>query len=142
VWFVPSPDGPFAGTNPNLPFWAAGLAAPDAARMHDPAFSARVRRAALAISEVVDTTAILPDLETRPDVHAVIAPRRDSIRALVPQLLAAQQAHDAARWDRTADRLAAQWDAMYAAYVATARTADGKQRIEHFVAMLMGEHGG
>jgi hypothetical protein len=29
VWFVASPDGPFAGTNPNLPFWAAGLEAPD-----------------------------------------------------------------------------------------------------------------
>ncbi len=55
VWFVPSPDGPFAGTNPNLPFWAAGLDAPDASRMHDAAFSSRVRRASLALSEVIDT---------------------------------------------------------------------------------------
>src|SRR5438128_1067708 len=57
VWFVPSPDGPFAGTNPNLPYWALGLAAPDSARMHDAAFSALVRHAALALAEVADSTA-------------------------------------------------------------------------------------
>ena len=80
VWFVPSPDGPFAGTNPNLPFWAAGLDAPDASRWHDAAFNSRVRRAALALSEVVDSTAIFPNLESRPAVHAVLAARRDSVR--------------------------------------------------------------
>ena len=30
VWFVPSPDGPFAGHNPFLPFWAAGVTPPGA----------------------------------------------------------------------------------------------------------------
>lgn len=140
VWFVPSPDGPFAGTNPNLPFWAAGLDAPDASRMHDAGFSSRVRRASLALSEVVDTTAIFANLEARPAVHAVLAVRRDSVRLLIPQMLAAQNAKDHARWDAVADRLATQWDAMQSAYYSSALTTDGKARMERFVAMLLGEH--
>lgn len=141
VWFVPSPDGPFAGTNPNLPFWAAGLDAPDASRMHDAAVSSRVRRASLALSEVIDTTAIFANLESRPAVRAVLVARRDSVRALIPQLLAAQKAKNAAQWDRVADRLAAQWDAMQSAYYDSALTPAGKERMEHFVEMLMGQHG-
>ena len=96
VWFVPSPDGPFAGTNPNLPFWAVGLAAPDASRMHDPAFKSRVYRASLALAEVADTTSILPSLEQRPDVKASLFAHRDTIRTLIPELLAAQKSKDAA----------------------------------------------
>ena len=140
VWFVPSPDGPFAGTNPNLPFWAAGLDAPNASRWHDATFSSRMRRAGLALSEVVDSTAIFPNLESRPAVHAVLAARRDSVRALIPQLQAAQQSKDPKRWDAVADRLASQWDAMQAAYYDSALTPAGKERMVRFVAMLMGEH--
>jgi len=140
VWFVPSPDGPFAGTNPNLPFWAMGLAAPDSARMRDPAFSARVRRASLALAEVADTTSIFPNLEARPDVRAVLSARRDSIRALIPEFRAAQNGRDAARWDRAADRAAGQWDAIYAAYLSSARTEAGRARMEQFIAMLLGQH--
>lgn len=140
VWFVPSPDGPFAGTNPNLPFWAAGLDAPDPSRMRDQAFNARVRRAALALSEVVDTAAIFPNLESRNSVRPVLVARRDSVRALIPQLLAAQKSNDAAAWDRIADRMAKQWDAMQAAYYDSALTPGGRERMERFVTMLMGEH--
>jgi hypothetical protein len=141
VWFVPSPDGPFAGTNPNLPFWAAGLDAPAASRMHDAAFSSRVRRASLALSEAIDTTAIFPNLESRPAVRAVLVARRDSVRALIPQMLAAQKAKNSAQWDRVAERLAAQWDAMQTAYYDSALMPAGKERMEHFVEMLMGQHG-
>lgn len=142
VWFVPSPDGPFAGTNPNLPFWAVGLAAPDSARMHrDSAFDSRVRRASLALGEVVDSTSILSNLERRPETGAAIRARRDSVRALIPQLLAAQKAKDTDRWDALADKTAKQWDGMYASYLATARTKDGHDRIERYVEMLLGHHG-
>jgi hypothetical protein len=140
VWFVPSPDGPFAGTNPNLPFWALGLAAPDSARMRNARFKDRVYRASLALSEVVDSSFLFPHLEERADVQAVLGPRRDSIRALVPELLAAQEAKDAARWDRAIDRAAAQWDAIYKAYVATTRTKAGRERVEQTVQMLLGKH--
>ena len=53
---------------------------------------------------------------------------------------AAQQAKDPAAWDKIADRLASQWDAMQAAYYDSALTSAGKVRMERFVAMLMGEH--
>ncbi|MEP6619785.1 MAG: hypothetical protein ABJE47_10730 [bacterium] len=141
VWFVPSPDGPFAGTNPNLPFWALGLEAPDAARMHDAAYATRIRRATLALAEVADSTSLFPSLAMRADVRAVVVPRRDSIRALIPELRTAQAARDAARFDRAIDRAGAQWDTIYASYVASARTAEGKRRITEHVAMLMSDHG-
>jgi hypothetical protein len=141
VWLVPSPDGAFAGTNPNLPFWAAGLAAPDSARMrNDSAFSARVRHASLALAEVTDTTSIFPNLERRPDLQPVLAAHRDSIRAIVGELRVAEKTKDTARWDRALDRAAAQWDAIHAAYLASARTAQGRARMERFVDMLLGHH--
>jgi hypothetical protein len=141
VWFVASPDGPFAGTNPNLPFWAAGLAAPDSTRMHDAAFSARVRRAALAIGDATDSTSIFPRLGGRPALQPFLAPKRDSVRAVIVDLLAAQKAGDAPRWDRAAERAASLWDSMYHVYLQSARTPDVKERIEHQAAMLLGQHG-
>jgi hypothetical protein len=141
VWLVPSPDGPFAGTNPNLPFWAAGLSAPDSARMrHDSAYSSRVRRASLALAEVTDTTSIFPNLERRPDLQPVLAMHRDSIRSIVTELRAAEKTQDAAGWDRALDRAAAQWDAIYAAYLASARTPQGRVRMERYIDMLLGHH--
>jgi hypothetical protein len=141
VWFVASPDGPFAGTNPNLPFWAAGLAAPDSTRMHDPAFSARVRRAALAIGEAIDSTSIFPRLGGQPALQPLIAPKRDSVRTVIAELLAAQKASDNARWDRAADRAATLWDSIYQAYLRSARTRDVRDRIARHAAMLLGQHG-
>lgn len=140
VWFVPSPDGPFANTNPNLPFWAAGLAAPDPSRMHDAKFNMMVRRAGLGIADVTDTLSIFPRLALRPELQVAIKPYRDSVRAIIPELLAAQKSKDAARWDRAAERAAAQWDSVYQTYLATASSPMIKQRIEKRVAMLLGEH--
>jgi len=143
VWLVPSPDGAFAGTNPNLPFWAAGLSAPDSMRMRsDSAFAAQVRRASLALAEVIDTASIFPNLERRPDLQPALAAHRDSIRAIVGDLRAAEKTKDGARWDRALDRAAAQWDAIYAAYLASARTPQGKERMERFIDMLLGHHEG
>ncbi len=140
VWFVASPEGPFAGTNPNLPFWALGLAAPDSVRMRNAAFRARVYRASLALSEVVDSSFLFPSLQERTDVRGVVVPRRDSIRALIPELLAAQQARDTGRWDRVIDKAASHWDAIYKAYVGTTRTNAGREKVEQVVRMLLGKH--
>ena len=141
VWFVPSPEGPFAGTNPNLPFWALGLAAPDSVRMRNTAFKDRVYRASLALSEVADSSFLFPALEQRPDVQAVLVPRRDSIRALIPELLAAQQAKDSTRWDRAMDKAASHWDAIYKAYLGSTRMPAARERVERVVQMLLGKHG-
>jgi hypothetical protein len=141
VWFVPSPDGPFAGTNPNLPFWALGLDAPDAARMHDSAFKSRVYRASLALAEVADTSSILANLERRPEVRASLVAHRDTIRSLIPELQKAQRSKDTVRWDRTLQKAAEQWDAIQTTYIGSARTTDGRERIERFITMLLGQHG-
>lgn len=141
VWFVPSPDGPFAGTNPNLPFWALGLDAPDPVRMHEAPYATRVRRATLALAEVADSTSLFPGIALRPEVRNVLVPRRDSIRTLITELKSAQQAGDVARFDRAIDRAGAQWDAIYAAYLGAVPTALGKRRITDHVAMLMSDHG-
>jgi hypothetical protein len=140
VWFVPSPDGPFAGTNPNLPFWALGMDAPDTSRLRDSAFKSRLYRASLALAEVADTTSILANLERRPEVRASLVAHRDTIRVLVPELQKAQKSKDTARWDRALQRAADQWDAIQATYVGSARTTDGRERIERFIAMLLGRH--
>lgn len=138
VWFVPSPDGPFAGTNPNLPFWAVGLRAPDSSRWKDETFATRVRKASLALAEVADSTVMFPQLKRR--VAGQIAAHRDSVRALIPEFLAAEKGRDKARWDRAATKAAAEWDAMYATYLGAARAPAVRLRVEHYVAMLMGQH--
>jgi thioredoxin-like negative regulator of GroEL len=109
--------------------------------MSDPAYSSRIRRAAIALAEVADTSAMFPTLERRPAFHAVMNARRDSVRALIARLKAAQQAKDTPRIDTALEELAAQWDAMHALALGSAITADGRRRIEAFVAMLMSDHG-
>jgi hypothetical protein len=142
VWFLPSPDGPFAGTNPNLPFWAVGLNAPDSARMHrDADFDSRVRRASLALAEVADTTSILSNLERWTDVGEALRARRDTVRAMIPQFRAAEKAKDRARWDALATKAARQWDGMYDAYLSSATSKEGRDRIVQYVEMLLGRHG-
>ena len=97
-------------------------------------------RAAKLMAEVADTTSILPELERRPEVRASLAAHRDTVRALIPELVAAQKAKDRVKWDRAADRAAKQWDAMQATYIASARLPEGRARIERFIHMLLGEH--
>jgi hypothetical protein len=138
VWFVPSPNGIFAGTNPNLPFWAVGLAAPDSGKMRDPAFNARVRRASLAIAAVADTSSIFDQLDRRGEVHPVLTARRDTIRTLIADFRRAERARDAAAWDRAARKAAAQWDAIAASYLASAPTAEARRRMQEFISMLLG----
>jgi len=140
VWFVPSPDGPFAGTNPNLPFWALGLPAPDSSRMHDPAFDRRVRRASLALAEIVEARGPMAAVLRRGRGRAELTALRDSVRALMPALRATMEANNAAKFDTVADQVANVWDAMATAYLASAPSPAGKDRINKYFAMLLGEH--
>jgi hypothetical protein len=128
VWFVPSPDGPFAGHNPNLPFWALGLTPPPAERFKDAAESARIRKVALALGVVADTAGLFPTLAQRPEVHAALATEREAIRALVPKL-DAKSVSDWASWDRAADQAAARWDAVRGIYLGSVRTPSIKARM-------------
>jgi hypothetical protein len=144
VWFVESPDGPFAGMNPFLPYWAAGVMPPDAARMNDPATAARVRKAAIALAEIVDPAGLFPILARRPAMRAVLDERRPAMRALADRLDAVRQparASDHAAWDAVADELGQHLDAIRDAYVATAIDPVVKERIAKAIAeMIVGGH--
>jgi hypothetical protein len=129
VWLVPSPDGPFAGLNPFLPYWAAGVTPPAIDRMRHPVVSIAVRTAALALAEVVDAGGLFPILARRPAVTAVLAERRASIRAIVPELNAAAKAGDTGRWDLLVADLGRHWTAIREAYVTSALDPRVKARI-------------
>ena len=140
VWFVPSPDGPFAGHNPFLPFWAVGLTPPDTLRMRDPAVSKRVRRAALALAEIVDTAGMFPVISQRPAVKPVLEEHRAAIRALVPKIEAAKG--DTKTWDALVDELGKHWDPMAEAYLKSAvNPAVNKRMVDHIESMLGTGHG-
>jgi hypothetical protein len=128
VWFVPSPDGPFAGHNPNLPFWALDLTPPPAERFKDAAESVRIRKAALALGVVVDTAGLFPTLAQRAEVHGPLAAEREAIRTLAPRL-DAKRVTDWAQWDRAADEAAAHWDTVRALYLRSVRSPIAKERM-------------
>ena len=141
VWFVPSPDGPFAGHNPNLPFWALGLTPPPTDRFMDPTESLRIRRAALALAVIADTAGLFPTLAVRPDVHAVLLTQSAVIRELVPRL-DTKGVSDWASWDRAADDAAVAWAKVRAAYLGTVRTPAIRERILKVMdEMETGHHG-
>jgi hypothetical protein len=142
VWFVPSPDGPFAGHNPYLPFWAVGLTPPDTVAMRDPAVSKRVRRAALALAEIADTAGVFAPFSNRADVRKGLDEHRPAVRALVPKLRAAHAAGDRKASDALLDELGKHWDAMAEVYLKSAVNPRMKARVtEHFNSMLGTGHG-
>jgi hypothetical protein len=141
VWFVESPDGPFAGLNPFLPYWAAGVTPPDVARMHDAAFGSRVRKGALALAEIVDPAGLFPVLARRAGPRAVLDERRPTIQGLVAALNAAHAAKDWTAWDARLDELGAHFDAIRDAYVASALDPAVKERIGKAIDdMIRGGH--
>jgi hypothetical protein len=141
LWFVSSPNGPFAGLNPFLPYWAAGLAPPALERMRDPAVNARVRKGALALAEIVDPTGLFPVLARRPAVRPVLEERREAIRGLVPQIEAARKAGDQVQWDTLVDRLGAHFDVMREAYLKSAVNPDVRARLAKSLdEMILGSH--
>jgi hypothetical protein len=133
VWFVPSPDGPFAGHNPNLPFWALRLTPPPASRFTDPTTGPTARRAALALGEIADTAGVFPVLAARQPLHGQLAALRDSVRPLVAEIDAAQKAGDWARWDRAAARAAGDWQRMRDAYLAAVVVPERRPRMARFL---------
>jgi hypothetical protein len=140
VWFVPSPDGPFAGHNPWIPYWAVGLEPPDAARLADPEDSYRIRALGLALAETVEAgrEGILSRfVEARADAE----PRRSRIRELIPVLEAAQKTGDTAAWNAAADEAVAEWEQIREASLSSIRAPLIRERLAGFYEqMLSGGH--
>jgi hypothetical protein len=141
VWFVPSPDGPFAGFNPFLPYWAAGVAPPPIDRMSDPAVAVRVRKGAVALAEIVDPAGLFPVIARRPAVRPVLEEARAAIRLLVPRIEAARRAGDQAQWDGLVDKLGEHWDTMREAYLKSAIDPTIRARMAKAIdEMIQGGH--
>lgn len=119
VWFVSSPDGPFAGHNPWLPYWAAGVPLPADSLMTDSLSARRARRLALALGEVVEPLPValagmgMGGLDQIPGAEAL----RDSIRAVIPRLAGARGTSDATGWNRDADTAISAWERIRDAYL-------------------------
>ena len=141
VWLVSSPDGPFAGHNPYLPYWAVGLTPPPAERLLDHAVGLTIRKAALGLAEVADTTGMFPIIARRPPVHAVLSVRRDSVRALIPRLEAAAKAGDWTAWQTLATEVAGHWEVMRAAYLESAVNPTVNARMVQSIEDMLGSHG-
>jgi len=143
VWFVPSPDGPFAGHNPWLPYWAAGMEPPPAELLATPENSRLVRGVGLAIAETIDAASL--DRRAGRIAAAVrprVEPRRDAIRALLPQLEAARKADDDAQWRPLAEQAVAQWEAIRDIYLTAIPVPAVRERLAQFYQeMLIGGHG-
>ena len=120
VWLVPSPDGPFAPNNPNLPFWALNIEPPKT-------FTAEARKAALALGEIVDSAGLFPRVAARAAVAALLTPERNAVRALIPQLQ--KNPNDAA----TLSQLAAHWDAIRSIYLTAIKTPEINQRVTNLM---------
>lgn len=140
IWFVPSPDGPFAGQNPWLPYWAAGVEPPADSVLSVPASALRARQLALALAEAVEPFSLVAQAQSgrsalemaiaqvQDNVQAqsadsILTPsiqaRRDSLRATIPRLNAARRAADQGLWDREADAAIAVWKRVRDAYLET-----------------------
>lgn len=139
VWFVPSPDGPFAGHNPWLPFYAVGIEPPDACSIRDEAESIRVRKLALALSETVEPLRFATLLARSLDDSgaAELVRRRDDARALIPRLRAAQQAGDRDAWDDAVADGAATWDAIRSLYLGAVRLPRLRFELQEFLDALV-----
>lgn len=117
VWFVPSPAGPFAGHNPLLAYWAAGVQPPPASVFHEAASAARARRLALALAEAVEPMAFARLLPTGSALSASIERRREVIRVSIPRLNDAHRSGDRARWNVEADGAIAAWETIRDMYL-------------------------
>jgi hypothetical protein len=140
VWFVPSPDGPFAGHNPWLSFFALGLTPPSDSLLANPEESMRVRTLALALAEADAPTMFRQGIArfAGPEFAKKLDDRREAIRAIVPDLDKASKRGDQNAWDAAADRAIVEWNAIRQAYLDAIPTDRGRERLQKFYEEAMG----
>lgn len=139
VWFAETPDGPFARYNPWLPFLAAGLTPPP----RDAASARGVRELALAVALATGSAQVVERVEhfAGPELAAKVRPHRDTLRALLPRLRAAQSAGDTARYERLAAEAVEHSTAMIEAFRSAAGSPDARRAIDRVLnEFFEGEH--
>jgi hypothetical protein len=144
VWFIPSPDGPFAGHNPWLSYYALGLEPPAESALRDEIDTIRVRTLALALAEAGGATLLRQGFArmARPEVNARVENARAAIRAIVPELASASKRNDRQSWNAAADKANAEWRTIRSAYFETIPTQMGRDRLERFYEQALTGGGG
>ena len=121
VWLnTPNPDGPFAPDNPALPYVAVGLTPPTAEELAAPERDGRIRSLALALGETYGAVPRLGGLiDQHPDSSFArrVAPHRERIRALLPQLRSADSSGNQTLYEQLADTAIAEWNVIRQAYL-------------------------
>jgi len=143
LWFVESPDGPFAGHNPWLPFYAAGVEPPEVEAMEEPESAERIRKLAVALGATVERTRFDGLFERVADEVAVaeVEERREKIRKLLPALREARANRDERAFDHLADEAISHWEAIRKAYLAAAPTSRARTRLEEALDRVTGMDG-
>jgi len=148
VWFVPSPGGPFAGHNPWLAYWAAGLdpcwPAPDsgtATSNGGGTVTERSRTLALAVGEAVRPSGLVRMARrfAPPGVEEELRLRRARLEELLGELRSAQAARDPAAWEEAADQAIAEWEAIRETIVEAAPTDRMRRRLQRALEHRLGE---
>jgi hypothetical protein len=136
TWTIPNPDGPFAHDNPSLPFIAVGLKPPAKPTRDDRLFG-------IALGETYG--ALLPEAH-RIDHEAraagtieVLAAQRTALRALVPQLVAAEKSGDQATFDALGKKAISTYNTLLAAYRGLASTPQIKSRLDVELSEMIGD---
>jgi hypothetical protein len=127
TWTIPNPDGPYAHDNPSLPFIAVGLTPPDHPTHDDRLFGVALGEtygAKLPAAHRIDREANVAG------TAAILQQQRAALRALVPDLLAAQKNHDQAKFDALRKKTVNTWNSLLAAYRALAPTPEIKNRLD------------
>ena len=136
TWTIPNPDGPYAHDNPALPFIAVGLKPPAKPNHDDRLFG-------IALGETYG--ALLPeghriDHEARTaGTIEVLSAQRQALKALVPQLVAAEKAGEQAKFDVLRKKTISTYNTLFAAYTGLASTPQIASRLKEELAENLGE---
>jgi len=145
VWFVPSPDGPFAGHNPWLAYWAVGLEPPARADMTAQPDDYRVRAVSLALAESYGSSVggeALARFLRIPGGPEREEEGRGRIRSLIPRLDQAQREDDLETWNRVAGQMIATWQRLNDERLAAIPLPRVREQLAAFYQeMLTGGHG-
>jgi hypothetical protein len=141
VWTIANPDGPYAHDNPALPFIATGLRPPAHASRDDRLF-------AIAIGESYGARLVIAHrltiLAAKAGKQQGLESWRDTLRALVSELRAAERANDAPKFNALRMKMIDAWNALAAEYRAVAPTPELKARfdveLQHALGMASHDH--
>jgi hypothetical protein len=142
VWTdVPNPEGMYAHDNPALPYLAVGLKPPGPHDLHDPGRVHTTRALALAIAETYDARMPVARGVERGNTDAALADsmraHRAAIAARIPALKSADASGDRNAYDKTAQRMIGEWEALVRLYEHMAPTPETLARLKRETEMAL-----